>query len=88
VLGVLTQGKVDQVPAKLRNEYTADQVMISDPGTFKVNQEAPLETLLRTDGLAQLGAVMAVDAEGVLRGIVTADQVRRALRPDPASAPG
>jgi Zn-dependent protease len=88
VLGVLTKGKVDQVPEKLRNEYTADQVMISDPGTFKVDLEAPLETLLQADGLAQLGAVMAVDAEGVLRGIVTADQVRRALRPDPASATG
>ncbi|MFL5842040.1 MAG: site-2 protease family protein [Thermoleophilaceae bacterium] len=88
VLGVLTKGKVDQVPEKLRNEYTADQVMISDPGTFKVDQEAPLETLLQADGLAQLGAVMAVDAEGVLRGIVTADQVRRALRPDAASATG
>jgi Zn-dependent protease len=81
VLGVITQNKIDQVPEKLRNEYTADQVMISDPGSFKVNQEAPLESLLQADGLAQLGAVMAVDAEGVLRGIVTADQVRRALHP-------
>jgi Zn-dependent protease len=81
VLGVLTKSKVDQVPEKLRQEYTADQVMISDPGSFKIDQAAPLETLLQAEGLAQLGAVMAVDAEGVLRGIVTADQVRRALRP-------
>jgi Zn-dependent protease len=81
VLGVLTRSKVDQVPATLRQDYTADQVMIADPGSFKVDQEAPLETLLQADGLAQLGAMMAVDAEGVLRGIVTADQVRRALRP-------
>jgi Zn-dependent protease/CBS domain-containing protein len=81
VLGVLTKSKVDQVPEGLRDEYTADQVMIGDPGTFKIDQEAPLETLLQLEGLAQLGAVMAVDAEGVLRGIVTADQVRRALRP-------
>ena len=84
VLGVLTKTKVDQVPEPLRTEYTADQVMISDPGSFKVDQEAPLDTLLQADGLAQLGAVMAVDAEGVLRGIVTADQVRRALRPEAA----
>jgi Zn-dependent protease len=81
VLGVLTQGKLDQVPEGLRGEYTADQVMIVDPGTFKVQQDAPLETLLSAEGLAQLGALMAVDKEGVLRGIVTADQVRRALRP-------
>jgi Zn-dependent protease len=81
VLGVLTKSKVDQVPETLRNEYTADQVMIVDPGSFKVDQEAPLETLLQAEGLAQLGALLAVDREGVLRGIVTADQVRRALRP-------
>jgi Zn-dependent protease len=81
VLGVLTRNKVDQVPEKLRNEYTADQVMISDPGSFKIDQEAPLESLLHAEGLAQLGAVMAVDTDGILRGIVTADQVRRALRP-------
>jgi Zn-dependent protease len=86
VLGVLTRNKLDQVPAGMRNEYTADQVMISDPGSFKVDQEAPLETLLGANGgLAQLGAVMAVDGEGVLRGIVTANQVRRALRPEPAA---
>jgi Zn-dependent protease len=84
VLGVLTKNKVDQVPESLRNEYTADQVMISDPGSFKVDQEAPLETLLQAEGLAQLGAVMAVDHDGILCGIVTADQVRRALRPEPA----
>jgi Zn-dependent protease len=84
VLGVLTKGKVDQVPEKLRTEYTADQVMITDPGSFKVDQEAPLDSLLQAEGLAQLGAVMAVDGDGVLRGIVTADQVRRALRPEPA----
>jgi Zn-dependent protease len=84
LLGVLTRGKVDQVPESLRQQYTADQVMISDNGGFQVDQEAPLETLLQIPGIAQLGAVMAVDSDGVLRGIVTADQVRRALRPDPA----
>ncbi|MEA2283943.1 MAG: hypothetical protein QOK21_4553, partial [Solirubrobacteraceae bacterium] len=83
VLGVLTKDKLDQVPEALRTEYTADRVMITDPGGFRVSQEAGLDTLLQVDGLAQLGAVMAVDAEGVLRGIVTADQVRRALRPEP-----
>ena len=83
-LGVLTQGKVEDVPEALRTEYTADQVMIAEPDKFKVSEDAPLETLLAADGLAQLGALLAVDREGVLRGIVTADQVRRALRPDPA----
>ena len=34
----------------------------------------------RHEGLARLGAIMAVDGEGVLRGIVTVDAVRRALQ--------
>src|SRR3954451_14290248 len=83
VLGVLTKSKVDQVPANLRDEYTADQVMIVDPGSFKVDQGAPLETLLQAEGLAQLGALLAVDAEGVLRGIVPYAKTRGALRREP-----
>ena len=81
VLGVLTRGKLEQVPEGIRNEYTADQVMIVDHGNLKVSQDAPLDTLLSAEGLAQLGALLAVDGDGVLRGIVTADQVRRALKP-------
>ena len=37
--------------------------------------EDPLESLLGREGLARLGAIMAVDGEGVLRGIVTVDRV-------------
>jgi len=42
--------------------------------------EEPLESLLGAEGLARLGAIMAVDREGVLRGVVTIESVRRALR--------
>ena len=42
--------------------------------------EEPLENLLGQEGLARLGAMMAVDRDGVLRGIVTVDAVRRALQ--------
>ncbi len=42
--------------------------------------DAPLETLLGSESLRRIGALMAVDAEGRLRGVVTFDQVTRALR--------
>ena len=42
-------------------------------------------TLLAAEGLHRLGAVMAVDGDGVLRGVVTLDQVRRALQPAPVA---
>ena len=58
--------------------------MASDAGegesSLRVGQDEPLETLLGREGLVRLGAVMAVDADGRLRGIVSADDVRRALR--------
>ena len=46
----------------------------------QVRDDAPLEALLGSESLRRLGALMAVDAEGRLRGVVTVDQVTRALR--------
>ena len=46
----------------------------------RVRADAPLETLLGSESLRRLGALMAVDAEGRLRGVVTVEQLTRALR--------
>ena len=46
----------------------------------EVAADAPLEALLASEPLRRLGALMAVDAEGRLRGVVTFEQVSRALR--------
>ena len=46
----------------------------------QVRADAPLEVLLGSEPLRRLGALMAVDADGRLRGVVTAEQVARALR--------
>jgi Zn-dependent protease len=45
-----------------------------------VPADTPLESLLGSEPLRRLGALMAVDAEGRLRGVVTFEQVSRALR--------
>jgi Zn-dependent protease len=47
----------------------------------RIGEEAPLESLLGSEGLGRLGAMVAVDADGVLQGVVTLAQVRRALAP-------
>ena len=56
--------------------------MARDDGAsgLRVRLDEPLENLLAQEGLARLGAIMAVDGEGVLRGVVTIDAVRRALQ--------
>ncbi|MCA1657591.1 MAG: site-2 protease family protein, partial [Actinobacteria bacterium] len=65
-------------------------VMDGDGGDWRVGQDTPLESLLASEPLRRTGALMAVDREGVLRGVVTLDQVRRALQraavPSPPAA--
>ncbi|MDQ4107588.1 MAG: site-2 protease family protein [Actinomycetota bacterium] len=82
LVGVVSRESVDSVPAGERDARTVETVMARDDGTsgLRVGTEEPLEALLGQEGLARLGAIMAVDAEGVLRGVVTVDAVRRALR--------
>jgi CBS domain-containing protein len=45
-----------------------------------ITEDAPLELLLRSEALGRWGGVVAVDGEGVLRGVVTLAQIRKALR--------
>ena len=46
----------------------------------RVRADAPLEALLGSEPLRRVGALMAVDADGRLRGVVTMEQVTRALQ--------
>ncbi|HEX8103961.1 MAG TPA: site-2 protease family protein [Solirubrobacteraceae bacterium] len=46
----------------------------------RVQADAPLEDLLGSEPLRRLGALMAVDGDGRLQGVVTLEQVSRALR--------
>jgi Zn-dependent protease len=82
LVGVVSREAVDSVPAEERDARTVGSVMARDDGSsgLRVRLEEPLENLLTQEGLARLGAIMAVDGEGVLRGIVTVDAVRRALQ--------
>ncbi len=82
--GLVTLEAVDSVPEAARAGRPVASVMAAegaDGSGLRVGLEEPLEALLGREGLARLGAIMAVDPEGRLRGIVTVDQVRRALRP-------
>lgn len=82
LVGVVSREAVESVPVEERAGRQVASVMARDDGTsgLRVRLEEPLETLLGQEGLARLGAIMAVDGEGVLRGIVTVDAVRRALQ--------
>ena len=81
--GLLSREAVESVPEAARAGRLVASVMARDGGgdAFRVGLEDSLESVLGREGLARLGAIMAVDREGVLRGVITLDQVRRALRP-------
>jgi CBS-domain-containing membrane protein len=80
-LGLIERGAADAVPEVNRASSTVREVFEADStGTLWVRDDAPLESLLGNDALRRLGALMAVDADGHLLGVVTADQVGRALK--------
>jgi Zn-dependent protease len=80
-LGLVERGAADAVPEPVRASSTVRDVFEADATeTLRVRDDAPLESLLGNDALRRLGALMAVDADGRLRGVITADQVGRALR--------
>jgi Zn-dependent protease len=82
LVGLVTRESVEGLPEAVRPGRTVSSVMAGDtPGSaLRVGLDEPLEALLGLEGLQRLGAIMAVDREGILRGIVTIDRVRRALR--------
>jgi Zn-dependent protease len=54
-----------------------------EAGTWRVGVDRPLTEVLSSESLGRLGALMAVDDLGVLRGVITIEQVRRALQSAP-----
>jgi Zn-dependent protease len=79
-LGLIVRDKADEVPETSRTTSLVADVLERDDGTFQVREDAPLDTLLANRALRRFGAVMAVDADGRLSGVITAEQVGRALR--------
>jgi Zn-dependent protease len=82
LVGLVAREALNGVPEDERSGRAVASVMARDDGDsgLRVQLEEPLEALLGREGLSRLGAIMAVDREGVLRGVVTLDAVRRALR--------
>jgi predicted transcriptional regulator len=79
-LGVI---RSERVGAEIAAGRPALQVVdvLEDNLQVRIDEHQPLESLLRAEGLGRLGAMVAVDGEGVLRGVVTVAQIRQALRP-------
>jgi Zn-dependent protease len=78
-LGVVRGQRVDAEISAGRPALSVVEVLDEDM-PVRIDEREPLEALLGTEGLGRLGAMVAVDKDGVLKGVVTLAQVRRALR--------
>jgi Zn-dependent protease len=78
--GLLVRDRADGVPEPSRATSQVGDFVEPDPGSLHVSEDMPLDSLLGNEALGRLGALIAVDAEGRLRGVITAEQVGRALR--------
>jgi Zn-dependent protease len=79
-VGLVVKDKADEVPETSRMTSHVSDLLERDDGTFQVRDDAPLDSLLSSRALRRFGALMAVDADGRLSGVITAEQVGRALR--------
>jgi Zn-dependent protease len=79
-LGLIVRDKADEVPETSRSTSFVSDLLERDDGTFQVRDDTPLDALLSSRALRRFGALMAVDADGRLSGVITVEQVGRALR--------
>ncbi len=80
-MGISRRDRVQEASDRGEGWLAVSSVLESDDAdALRIGEDQPLTDLLTFESLGRLGAVMAVDAEGVLQGVVTLDRVRRALQ--------
>jgi Zn-dependent protease len=79
-IGLIDNDRAERIPLDRRPVFTVREIMRPDEANWRVRTDDPLEALLGSEPLRRIGALMAVDPDGRLRGVVTIEQVRRALQ--------
>ncbi len=80
-IGLVDRGAADNVPAVERASSVVGDVLARDSDTLTIGEDEPLESVLGNEALRRLGALIATDAEGRIRGVLTIDAIGKALRP-------
>jgi Zn-dependent protease len=80
-IGLVDRGAADNVPAVERASSVVSDVLARDSGSLTIGEDDPLESVLGNEALRRLGALIATDAEGHIRGVLTIDAIGKALRP-------
>jgi Zn-dependent protease len=81
LIGIARQDRVQACMDAGESWLTMGAVLDSDGVSgWRVREDRPITEVLSSEALGRLGALMAVDGDGVLRGVVTIGHVRRALQ--------
>jgi Zn-dependent protease len=79
-LGLVLRDRADEVPETSRSTALIADLIASGDDAYQVPENAPLDSLLGNQNLRRFGALMAVDSDGRLAGVITTEQVGRALK--------
>lgn len=80
-LGMVIREQIEQVPETDRASATVAEHLEINSRAFHISEEALLESLLGNPNMRKFGALMVTDHGGQLAGVVTVEQLGRALRP-------
>ena len=87
--GLVDRNKVDEhlrVSSAGDENRAVSSIMDLIGSDLVVPETSPIETVLGSRGFVQLGTLFAVDSEGVLRGMLSLDDLRRAIHAATADA--
>ena len=76
------------VPTGPERSESTELARPTPPGEMAVSEDASLQDVVSAAGaaLARFGALIAVDGDGILRGVVTAAHLQRAAAPSGGGA--
>jgi Zn-dependent protease len=81
LLGVVRRERLQSAHEAGEGWLTTGGVLEAEEGgSWRIGEDRPLTEALSSEAFAKLGAIMAVDRDGVLRGVLTTDRLRRALQ--------
>lgn len=80
-VGLIEQDKVDSLdPHELTSRLAAELIAQGSGETRSVRDDTPITALLANQQMRDHGSLMAISASGQLSGVITLEQVQRALR--------
>lgn len=79
-IGIARRERAQELVLEDQGSAMIGSILEPDTGRLSVIEDRPLTEVLALESLGRLGAVIAIDDDHVLTGMVTIDQVRRVLQ--------